>query len=442
MHIFQKGEIWCIVYKLYFMLDIQYIRENPEKTKEGLVKKKIDPKLVDKFLRVDEEWRIKTTALDQLKADQNNLNKELGRAKSDELLSKAEIIKKRVVEISGEHEELEKKRNELFKTFPNIPFENVPVGKDESENKVLREVGKKPKFDFTPKDYLSLGEQLGLIDVKKAAEVSGSRFGYLMGDAVLLEFAITKLAFDLLQKSEFIPVIPPVLIKDTVMKAMGYIDRHEDQDETYFLDKDKLYLVATSEQSMGPLHMDETLDAKNLPKRYIGFSTCFRREAGSYGKDTKGILRVHQFDKSEMFSFCTPEKSQEEHQLFLSLEEQLMKKLELPYRVIHVCTGDLGNVAAEKFDIEAWFPSEGKYRETHSTSNCTDFQARRLGIKYRSEDKNIKPNYLHTLNGTAFSQRPILAILENHQTAEGTIKIPKALQKYMGKKEIGIGISH
>ncbi|MEW6617168.1 MAG: serine--tRNA ligase [Patescibacteria group bacterium] len=419
------------------MLDVNFIRENTEEAKKILGKKSVDPKLVDKFLRFDTEWRTKTAALDQLKSEQNAVSKELGKTQSEDLLSKAQILKKRVVEISTEREELEKKREEIFRKFPNPPLDEVPVCPDESGNKVLREVGEIPKFDFQPKDYLELGEVLGFINVKKAGEVSGSRFGYLMGDVALIEFALIKLAMDTLTPHGFVPVIPPVFVKEKTMQAMGYVDRREDMEETYFFEKDGLYLVGTSEQSVGPFHMGDVLNEEELPKRYVSFSTCFRREAGSYGKDTRGILRVHQFDKIEMFSFCKPEDSQSEHEFLLSLEEKLMQLLKLPYRVIQMCSGDLGNVAAAKYDIEAWFPSQNTYRETHSTSNCTDFQARRLNIKYRPKEKGEKPKFIHTLNGTAFSQRPILAIMENYQTKEGTIRVPEILQPYIGKKEIG-----
>ncbi len=240
-------------------------------------------------------------------------------------------------------------------------------------------------------------------------------------------------------------MVPPVMIKEEMMRAMGYIDRHEEQEETYYLEKDKLYLVATSEQSIGPMHADEIFNEEDLPKRYIGFSTCFRREAGSYGKDTKGILRVHQFDKVEMFSFCHPEKSKEEHELLLSIEEELMKLLKIPYRVLNICTGDLGGPAAKKYDIEAWLPGQnsgkGQYRETHSTSNCTDFQARRLNIRYRSSlISNLSSlKFVHTLNGTAFAiGRMLIAIIENYQQKDGTIKIPDILQKYLNSKSLKV----
>jgi len=419
------------------MLDVNFIRQNPDKVKEGIVRKKVDPKLVDKFLRADENWRSKTAALDQLKAEQNFLTKDLAENQSEDLISKAQVLKKRIEEVEVEKRELEGKRENILQSLPNLPFDDVPVGKDETENKVLREVGAKPKFDFEPKEYLALAQKLDLIDVERAAKSSGSRFGYLKNEAVLLEFGLIKLAFDTLVKEGFVPVLPPVMIKDKMMKAMGYIDRREDKEETYFLEKDKLYLVGTAEQSIGPMHADEVFEENELPKRYVAFSTCFRREAGSYGKDTKGIFRVHQFDKVEMFSFCHPDKSREEHELLLGLEEKLMQMLKIPYRVVQMCTGDLGNVAAAKFDVEAWFPIQNQYRETHSTSNVTDFQARRLNIKYKPKDKTLKPAFIHTLNGSAFSQRPILAIIENFQTKSGTIKVPEVLREYVGKAEIG-----
>jgi len=296
-----------------------------------------------------------------------------------------------------------------------------------------------PEWDFEPKDYMALGQNLGIIDTESASKTSGSRFGYLKGGAALMEFALVKLAMETAAKHGFVPVVPPVMVKSEMMKAMGYIDRHEDQDETYFLEKDDLYLVGTSEQAIGPMYAGETFEENELPKRYVAFSTCFRREAGSYGKDTKGILRVHQFDKIEMFSFCAPENSKEEHELILSIEEELIQALKLPYHVLRICTGDLGSPAAAKYDIEVWLPSENKYRETHSTSNCTDFQARRLNVKYKhaTSDKKQETTFVNTLNGTAFAiGRILIAIIENYQQKDGSILVPKVLQDYVGAKKI------
>ncbi|MEK7464534.1 MAG: serine--tRNA ligase [Patescibacteria group bacterium] len=417
------------------MLNINLIRQNPEKVKEGVAKKNIDPKLIDRFLRFDTEWRSKTSALDQLKSDQNKVSKELGEKKAEHLINKAQLLKKRITAIKKDQEVLERKRDEVLAQLPNIPFEDAPIGKDASENKVLREVGEKTEFGFTPKNYLELGEKLGLIDVKKASEVSGSRFGYLMREAAMLEFGLIKLGMETLSEEGFIPVVPPVMIRPEVFAGMGRLAADQ-KEERYFLSKDDLYLVGSAEHTLGPIHMNEVLKEEILPRRYVGFSTCFRREAGSYGKDTKGILRVHQFDKVEMFSFADPDKSDAEHKFLLSMQERLMQKLELPYRVVEICTGDMGWTDAKQYDVETWIPGEGTYRETHSCSNTTDFQSSGINAKYESKDG--KKEHLHMLNATAFAiGRTIIAIIENNQTKNGTIKVPKALRDYVGKSEIG-----
>ncbi len=419
------------------MINIDLIRFQPELVKRGVILKNSEPKLVDRFLNLDQKWRKKIDIFNQLKSEQNLLNKELAKEKNEVNLARAQILKKRIIELAEELKELEEKRMEILLRIPNLPLEDVPVGKDENDNIVLKEVGRKPEFDFEPKDYLSLAEELDLIDVKRAAKVSGSRFGYLKRDLVLLEFAIINFVYDNLLSLGFIPVIPPVMIKSEMMKAMGYLDRHEDKEESYYLKSDDLYLVGTSEQSIGPMHAQEVFEEKELPKRYLAFSTCFRREAGSYGKDTRGIFRVHQFDKIEMFSFCHPQDSKSEHEFLLSVGENLVKKINLPYRVMKICTGDLGNVAAAKYDIEVWFPFEKRYRETHSFSNVTDYQARRLNIKFKSK-LSKKLDFVHTLNGTAFALgRIMIALLENFQTKEGKVKIPEVLQFYLKKEVIG-----
>jgi seryl-tRNA synthetase len=416
------------------MLDVNLIRKNPALVKDGALKKNIDVKLVDKFLRFDEAWRKKIAALDHLKSEQNTLNKELARNQTKDLLSRAQLLKKRIVEIETESEELNQKRKEILFQLPNLPDDDVPVGPDEKANKVIKESGLKPQFNFKPKSYLDLAENLGIIDVKKAAAVSGSRFGYLLGEAVLLEFGLVNLAFDLLTQENFIPIIPPVMIKKEPFQGMGRLSPGQEE-ERYYIPKDNLYLVGSAEHSIGPFHMNDVIDEKDLPKRYVGFSTCFRREAGSYGKDTKGILRVHQFDKVEMFSFSLPENSRREHEYLLSLQEKLVQKLDLPYRVVLISTGDMGFTDAKQYDIEIWLPGQGEYRETHSCSNTTDFQARGINAKYKTKDG--KKDYLHMLNATAFAiGRMIIAIIENYQTKEGTILVPAALQKYVGKKEI------
>jgi len=418
------------------MLDIKFIRQNPIKVKEGCQKKQVDVD-IDLLLKLDEKRRKYLKEAEDLRAKENQLSnlieKEKDNEKRTELIGEAQQIKKKIKEeelyLKGVSEEFEK----LMLKIPNPPFDDVPSGKDEKDNVVLREVGKVPKFDFKFKDYLTISENLDLIDIKRAGKTSGTRFGFLKREAVLLEFALIDFTLDNLRKEGFIPVIPPVMIKPEMMKGMGYVERGGE--EIYFVEKDNLYLIGTSEQIIGPMHADETLEEKELPKRYAGFSSCFRREAGSYGKDTKGILRVHQFDKIEMFIFCQPEESKKEHQLLLSIEEKLMQSLKIPYHVVQICTGDLGDPAAAKYDIEAWIPSENRYRETHSTSNCTDFQARRLNIRYRAKDGKI--NFVHTLNGTAFAiGRTLIAIIENYQQKDGSIKIPEVLQPYLPFKEI------
>ncbi len=322
-------------------------------------------------------------------------------------------------------------KSELLK-IPNPPAKDVPVGRDESENKDIKKFGKISKFSFKPKDHLEIGESLDIIDVKTASKISGSRFGYLKNQAVLLEFALVQYAFNFLTKEDFIPVIPPVLVHKEIIEKQGYIALGEDE---MFKTKDEnLFLVATAEHSIVPMYMDQILNKKDLPKRYVGFSTSFRREAGSYGKDTKGIFRVHQFDKVEMVSFTTSEESDNEQEYLLSLEEKLFQSLEVPYQVVKMCTGDLGFPAARKYDLEAWIPSEGKYREVTSVSTTTDFQARRLNIKYQEGNEK---KYVHILNGTAFAiGRTIIAILENYQSEDGSINIPKVLQKYTNFSKI------
>ena len=416
------------------MLDIKFIRKNPNKVKEGCEKKQVKVD-INKLLMLDERKRKYLKDVEFLKSEQNKfsdlVSKETDSNKKERLVSKAQKIKDEIRKDDSILRGLTQEFKRLMFQIPNLPLEDIPTGKDEKDNVVLRDVGRKPKFDFQPKDYLTIAEKLDLIDIKRAAKVSGSRFSYLKNEGALLEFALLGLALNVLIKKGFIPVVPPVMIKPEMAQGMGYPEQF-DGEEAYFIEKDNLFLIGTAEQSLGPMHANEILEEKELPKRYVAFPcTCFRREAGSYGKDTRGIFRVHQFNKIEMFSFCKGKDSQKELQFFLKIEEELMQTLKIPYRVIQMCTGDLGFPAAVKYDIEAWFPFEGRYRETHSTSSCTDFQARRLGIRWRDEDNNL--NFVHTVNGTVFSQRPILAILENYQQKDGSIKIPKVLQKYIGK---------
>ena len=403
------------------MLDITLLRTQPDEARKGIAAKNGDPKLVDRFLELDAQWRALMKEAEELRAEQRKLSKE-------RKIQEATALKERVQVKEDELKGVEGERGGVLREMPNLPLPDVPRGKGAEDNVVLREVGKKRKFDFQPEDYLAIGERLHIVEVKRAAKISGSRFGYLKREAALMEFALVHLAFEALSKEGFVPMVPPVLIDAKMMHGMGFIDVSKDEEEVYHLEKDDLYLVGTSEQSVIPVHADETL--LDLPHRHVAFSTCFRREAGSYGKDTRGILRVHQFDKVEMLSMTRPEDSEKEHQLLLSMAEKLMQELDIPYRVVQLCTGDLSRQSAKTYDIEAWLPGAGEYRETHSISNNTDFQARRLGIKYGSERGT---GFVHVLNGTAFAiGRAIIAIIENHQQKDGSVRVPEALQKYMG----------
>lgn len=403
------------------MLDINFIRENPEKVKKACRDKQRDPKIVDELLRVDKKRREILQKIEKLREERNKLTKkDIKRGR--EIKAKLKALDPKLKEITIEFEEL------MFQV-PSMPASDVPVGKDESENIVVRTWGKIPKLDFKPRDHLEIGEMLDIIDVKRAAKASGTRFGYLKNEAVQLEFALVNFALKTLTQKGFIPVVPPVLIKEEMMRGMGYLE-HGGKENMYLLKKDGFVLVGTSEQSIGPMYTGEIFETKDLPRRYVGFSTCFRKEAGTYGKDTRGIFRVHQFDKVEMFSFIEPQKDadKKEHEYLLSLEEELVQALEIPYQITKMCTGDLGDPTARKYDVNCWLPSQKKYRETHSTSTCTDFQARRLNIRYR---KNGKTDFVHTLNGTAIAiGRMMIAILENYQQKDGSVLVPKVLQKY------------
>ena len=419
------------------MLDIKFIRENSNKVKEACKNKQVEVD-ISRLLKIDKEKRGIQAELEKIFAQKNKASKEISKAKDKKAKNKI-ILEMKKIDKKGDKlkeglKKFDKEFKDLMYQIPNIPLDDTPVGKDEKDNFMLREVGKKIKFDFKPKDYLEIAEKYYLIDVKRAAKVSGTRFGYLKNEAVLLEFALINFTFENLIKKGFIPIIPPVMIKSEKIRGMGYLEQ-ADIEEAYHLPKDDLFLAGTAEQPIGTMHADEIFEEKNLPKRYLGFSSCYRREAGSYGKDTKGILRVHQFDKMEMFSFCKPENSIKEHKFLLETEEKLMQLLKIPYRVLRICTGDLARPSAASYDIESWIPSQNRYRETHSTSNCTDFQARRLNIRYR--DKNNKLNFVYTLNGTAFAiGRTLIAIIENYQQKDGSIKVPEALQKYVGFKVI------
>ncbi len=409
------------------MLDIQYIRENSEKVTNGARAKNVEID-VSKILEIDEKFRSLSTEVQNLRAEKN-------KAAQSRDIERGKEIKEKLSGLEAELNDLEKKLNDLLLQIPNPAKDDVKVGRNESENDVIKTEGAKKTFDFTPKDHLELGESLGIIDMERAAKVAGARFAYLKNEAVLLEFALYQYALESLIKEGFTPVIPPVIINTDIMRGLGYMENGGADDMFHLRDNDKV-LIGTAEHALVPMHKDETLDSKKLPLRYVGISSAFRREAGSYGKDTRGIFRVHQFDKVEMVSFVKAGEDDPEQEYLLSLEEKLFQGLDIPYQVIKMCTGDLGFPVARKYDIEAWIPSQQKYREVTSVSTVTDFQSRRLNIKYQEgEDKK----YVNVLNGTAFAiGRTIIAILENYQQEDGSVVIPEVLRKYMGKDKISV----
>lgn len=368
--------------------------------------------------------------MEGLRAERNEASDAIGVAKregedADEAIARMREVSSRIKELEGELETVDADRDDLAARLPNPPDPDAPDGDTDEDAVVLREVGERPEFSFEVRDHLDLGRALGLIETEKAAEASGSRFAYLMGGLVLVELALIRYVMDILVEEGFEPVVPPVLVREKALYGTGYFPGEREM--IYEVEKDELFLVGTSEVALGALHADEILEAGSLPKRYAGISTCFRREAGAAGKDTRGIFRVHQFDKVEMFTFVEPDKGKEEHERLLAIEERILTGLEIPFRVVDIPVGDLGAPAARKFDCEAWIPSQGRYRELTSTSNTTDYQARRMNCRVRPVGGG-PPEPVHTLNGTATAVgRTLLAIMENHQQEDGTIRVPQPL---------------
>ena len=415
------------------MIDIKFLRENPDVVRASQKGRGEDVAVVDQVLASDELKRAAITEFEQLRAEQNLLSKSVGAAKGDEkaaLLANSKELADKVKAADAKRAEIEAQANALAMVISNILDPDAPIGGEE-DFVVIEHVGTPRDFaaaGIEPKDHVELGKLLGAIDTERGAKVSGSRSYYLTGVGALLEFALVNYAITSATKAGFTPVIPPVLVKPAAMEGTGFLGQAAEN--VYHLEKDDYYLVGTSEVPLAAFHMDEILDGAKLPMRYAGYSTCFRREAGSYGKDTRGIIRVHQFDKVEMFSFCKPEEAKEEHQRLLQWEKDFLNSMEIPYRVIDVASGDLGSSANRKFDIEAWIPTQSAYREVTSTSNCTEFQARRLNIRYKDSDGT---KAVATLNGTLVAiPRMIVAILENHQNADGTVNVPAALQPFLG----------
>jgi len=416
------------------VIDPRILRDNPDLVRRSLERRGSDIDL-DGLIGLEERARATRAEAEKARAAQKEAGRRIAQLEGDEkqaAIDEVSALAERVKELTAEGDSLTSEFEERWLTVPNLVDPTAAEGFTEEDAETLREVGERPQFDFEPRDHATLGSLLDIIDTDRGAKVSGSRFAYLKGRAVLLEFALVRWALDKLVEAGHTPMVPPVLVREEALVGTGFFPA--DREQVYAVPEDELFLVGTSEVPLAAYHTDEIFDGDDLPIRYAGFSTCFRREAGTYGKDTSGIFRVHQFDKVEMFVFSRPEDSAEEHERLLGLEESLVRELEVPYRVVNIAAGDLGASAAKKYDIEAWFPSQERYREITSCSNTTDYQARRLRVRYRADGSN---EIVHTLNGTASAiGRTILAILENHQQPDGSVAIPEALRRYTGFDEI------
>jgi seryl-tRNA synthetase len=421
------------------VIDPQILRENPDLLKASLRMRGANEGLVDTALAADQARRDAITAFEALRAEQNVIGKDVAKAsgpEKDALLASVKKLSDAVKAASATVSDAEEAATLALGALPNIVIDGVPAGGEENFV-TLKEVGTKASFGFEPKDHLDLGEALGIIDMERGVKVSGSRFYFLKGAGALLEMGLMQLGMKVAMDSGFIPLVPPTLVKPEIMQGTGFLGEHSA--EVYHLGDDDLYLTGTSEVALAGYHSGEILDLSAGPLRYAGLSTCYRREAGSYGKDTKGIIRVHQFQKLEMFSYVDPTDAETEHERLLALQEQMLQSLGLAYRVIDVAAGDLGSSAARKYDVEAWVPTQGAYRELTSTSNCTTFQSRRLNVRFR-RDKDANTAPVATLNGTLATTRWIVAILETHQQADGSVTIPEILRPYMaGASAISAG---
>ena len=406
------------------MIDLRAARADPETFRAALARKGA-AELFDELLEADARWRELETRVTELRAQTKTKGKP-----SPAELEQLKQVKDELQKLEAEHEQAARKRQELLDRVPNPPDPSAPDGFTEEDAVEVRRVGEPTSFDFEPRDHLDLAAPHGWIDLERAARVSGSRFAYRIGDVALLELALYRFALDRIVAKGFVPVLPPVLVREEAMYGTGFLPT--DEVNIYRIERDELYLTGTSEVGLAALHMTEELG--ELPLRYAGYSTNFRRESGAAGKDTRGMFRVHQFDKVEMFVFCEPRRSVEEHEGLLAIEEELVQGLALPYRVVNVAAGDLGASAAKKYDIEAWFPGQQRYREITSTSNTTDYQARRLGVRYRREGK-LEP--VHTLNGTAMTARCLIALIENFQDGSGAISVPEVLTQFGAPPRLG-----
>jgi seryl-tRNA synthetase len=423
------------------MLDIKLIRENPELVKNNL-EKRGNPgttQMLEDLIAVDKEWRFNLTKLNELRHHRKQVTIEIAKLKkagkeADREVERAQDIDEEITIIEKQVTQQEQKTHDYLMQLPNLLDANVPVGKDSNDNVQVKTWGIIPKFNFPIKNHIDLALELDQIDMERAGKISGARFFYLKNQVAQLDMALMSFAVEELTKKGYTPIIPPYLMKREAYEGVTALG--DFADVLYKVENEDLYLIATSEHPMAAMYMNEVLKEQDMPLKLAGISTCFRKEAGAHGKDTRGIFRTHQFNKVEQFIFCKPEDSAKLNEELLQNAEELLQKLELPYRVVNVCTGDIGTVAAKKYDIEAWMPAQNGYREVVSCSNCTDYQARRLGIRYREKEGAPPKGFVHTLNSTAVATgRTIVAILENNQQEDGTINIPSALRKYMGNRE-------
>jgi seryl-tRNA synthetase len=419
------------------MLDIKLIRENPDFVRTNLMKRgdPENPKILDNLIDYDRQWRQGLTKLNELRHERKRITAEIATAKkkgkdASGEISKAKEVDNEITTIEKRVSEWEEKEHNLLMRMPNLLHETVPAGKDENDNVEIRKWGKTPKFSFPIKGHIDLGLDLDIIDIERAGKIAGARFFYLKNEAVFLDNAIISFALEEMGRKGYKPIEPPYLIRRKPYE--GVVALSDFEDVLYKIENEDLYLIATAEHPLASMYMDEVLKAEDLPLKLVGFSTNFRKEAGAHGKDTRGIFRTHQFNKVEQFVFCKPEDSWKIHEELIHNAEEIVQKLGLPYRVVNVCTGDIGTVAAKKYDIEAWMPAQDAYREIVSCSNCTDYQARRLNIKYREKEGEAPKGFVHTLNSTALATgRTIVAILENYQQKDGSVTVPEALRKYM-----------
>lgn len=412
------------------MLDLNLIRNDPEGVRSAIAKRGDAPP-IDDLLAMDAERRAAQARGDELRAEQKNAGREVAKLKGEEkaeLLARLKTISDEIAALDQRQSDIKQRLREMLLVIPNIPHGSVPVGAGEEDNVVLRTWGEPPVFDFEPRDHLDIGEALGIIDIERAARASGSRFAYLKGKGAQLWWAVMRFALDTVASHGHTTVVPPVLVRREAMEGTGFVPTGEDQ--IYQIPADDLYLVGTSEVPLAAMHMDEIISSDDLPIRYVAHSVCFRREAGAHGKDTRGIFRLHQFEKVEMFVFTRPEDSWAEHERLIGIEEQIVQALGLPYRAVALCTGDIGAPSAKTIDLEVWFPGQQRYRETTSCSNTTDYQARRLNVRTRGDGGTVT---LHTLNGTAAtSSRTVAAILENNQRSDGSVVVPEVLRPLCG----------